>query len=42
MSDPQLKSSKRTVTYLFDCDDLLGLVMDGLVHSTETTGAEFL
>jgi len=32
----------RAVTYLLDCDDLLGLVVDGLVHSTETACAELL
>lgn len=37
-----MKRGGRTSTYLFDRDDLLGLVVDGLVDSTEAAGAEFL
>jgi hypothetical protein len=36
------KRSERTSTYLLDRDDLLGLVVDGLVDSTEAAGTEFL
>ena len=38
----EARSGSWAVTYLLDRDDLLGLVMDSLVHSAEAAGAEFL